>query len=207
MSDLPTLYVITHRGLARRGAGSLPDVVEATVEAGARMIQFRDKALGAAERLALGEQLRPVVSHEDVRLLVNDRADLAALLDADGLHRPSTGLPVEAIRRLLDDAIVGVSTHDLEAAREAEAAGADFVTLSPIFETDSKPGYGPPLGLDYLSEATDRLDLPVYALAGITPERVAACLQAGARGVAVMSGIMAADDPGESTERYLEALE
>ncbi len=205
MSDLPRLHVITHRHHARRGLGSLPDVVGAVIEGGARLIQFRDKDLGADDRLEMGRQLEPHLVDDEVEWLINDRADLAQLLDADGLHCPSDGLPVAEVHRLIDDPWVGVSTHDLEEARDAQASGADFVTLSPIFETDAKPGYGPLLGLDRLDEVTDRLEIPVYALAGITPDRAADCLEAGAHGVAVMSGIMGAERPEEATEQYLEA--
>ncbi|QDG52034.1 thiamine phosphate synthase [Persicimonas caeni] len=102
--------------------------------------------------------------------------------------------------------IIGVSTHSLAEAKAAEQSGADFVTLSPIFETASKPGYGPALGLDELARVCKAIDIPVYALAGITPERVEACLDAGAYGVAVMGGVMRAEDVGGAVGAYLEAL-
>src|SRR5690606_1116820 len=97
--------------------------------------------------------------------LVNDRADLALALDADGVHRPGTGLPFEVLRRLLGPVmLIGASCHDLDEAVQAARAGADFVTLSPIFVTDSKPGYGPALGLEALARVCASVEVPVYAL-------------------------------------------
>lgn len=184
------------------------DVVRAALEAGAGLVQFRDKQVSAERAWALGRDVAEVCrDHECARWLANGRADLGMDFGAAGVHSPEGGMPVEAVRRLMgDDALVGASAHNLDEALLAEHAGADFVTLSPIFVSDSKPGYGPTLGVEGLRDVTSVVDIPVYGLAGIEPERVEACLEAGAYGVAVMGGIMAADAPGEKTASYLTAL-
>ena len=130
---------------------------------------------------------------------------LALSLGLAGVHRPQNGLPTDELRRLLEYRVVGASCHDAAEAEDAAGLGADFVTVSPVFETSSKPG-APLLGLAGLAKIAGPLDVPVYALGGVTPQRVGACLDRGAHGVAVLAGIMAAEDPYRATERYIEAL-
>ena len=208
----PRLYLITDRARASdatAGAGRrVPEVVEAALQAGARFVQLRDKSIPLGQRWELARRVARLCRRHEAEWVVNGRADLAMDFGARGVHRPTGGIPVEAIRRLMGaDSWVGSSAHNLDEALLAERDGADFVTLSPIFTTPSKPGYGPPLGLETLRQVAETVDIPVYALAGITPERVGACLEAGAYGVAVMGGIMAASDPGARTRAYQDALE
>ena len=207
-ANLDRLYVICDRVSARKGLGTLEAVVEAALEGGARFFQYRDKERTGEELWETGRRLADHWLDVGATFLVNDRADLAVALDGDGAHRPGTGLPVEALRRVVgEDGVIGVSTHDFEEATAAEEAGADFVTLSPVFRSPSKPNYGPPLGLAEFDTIARQLEIPVYALGGITPERVDQCLDAGAYGVAVMSGVMAADAPKQAARKYLEALD
>jgi thiamine-phosphate pyrophosphorylase len=205
---LPRLYLITDRARAADGGRDVVQAVEAALQGGADFIQCRDKSMPDRERWSLARRVARLCRRYDAQWVVNGRADLAMDFGARGVHRPADGIPLEAVRRLMGaDSWVGASAHDLDEALLAERAGADFVTLSPIFTTPSKPGYGPPLGLEALQEVAQLVDIPVYALAGITPGRVGPCLEAGAHGVAVMGGIMAASDPAARTRAYLEALE
>jgi thiamine-phosphate pyrophosphorylase len=121
------------------------------------------------------------------------------------VHLPGGGDPVAA-RRLLPSGLIGVSAHSPQEAAAVLAAGADYATLSPIFLTASKPGYGPAVGLDALAEAARLAPGPIIALGGIDEGNLASCLAAGARGVAVMSEIMRAADPEAATSRLLAAL-
>lgn len=205
--ELPRLYVICDSESASRGCGSLTRAVAQAAAAGARMFQLRMKGATPAEQWRVGAEIAALTAGYGAQLFVNDRADLALALAATGVHRPGHGLPLEALRRLLPNAPIGASCHSLDEARAATEEGCGFLTLSPIFETPSKPGYGPALGLEGLDEVATAVDAPVYALAGVTPERVAECLDAGAHGIAVMGGIIAAADPFAATEAYLEALE
>ncbi|MBA2664889.1 MAG: thiamine phosphate synthase [Bradymonadaceae bacterium] len=208
MPSLPRLYVITDRARARCGLGSVALVVQAAAMAGARMFGLRDKGVSSAEAMQLGHEVAGLAAAFGGLLLVNDRADLALELAADGVHRPSSGLTFDALRRLLGQhALIGASAHSLDEARAAQQAGASFVTLSPIFESASKPGYGPTLGLEELARVADELAIPIYALGGVRVEDVGDCLAAGAFGVAVMGGIMAAQDPQAATASYLEAID
>jgi len=202
------LYVITDRESASAGLGPVDAVVEAALEAGARLFQFRDKAHSARGSHALGGRLAEHWIEADATFLVNGRADLAACLEADGVHRPGGGLPVDCLREVVGDrSIVAVSAHNLEELRAAEEVGADFATLSPVFRSPSKPNYGPALGTDTFETLARSVDIPVFALGGITPDRVERCMEAGAYGVAAMSGVMAADAPGAVVRDYLGALE
>jgi thiamine-phosphate pyrophosphorylase len=193
--------------------------LRACFDAGARLVQLREKHLSHREISVLAEHLVPLAHDHGAKILINTYADIAHKTGADGVHLPTDrvqpdleGLPPKGRRAIIGGSafsaghMIGVSAHSLAEAKAAEQSGADFVTLSPIFETASKPGYGPALGLDELARVCDAVDIPVYALAGITPERVEACLDAGAYGVAVMGGVMRAEDVGGAVGAYLEAL-
>lgn len=204
---LPKLYLITNAAQAAAAGHTVVEVISEALDAGARLIQLREKQLSAAELHQRAAQLVPLARQHDAKLLINTDASVARDTGADGVHRPAAGPDVRAIRDTLGpDALVGVSTHSLAEAQIAEEQGADFVTLSPIFLTESKPGYGPALGLDELARVCEAVDVPVFALAGVTPERARACLRAGAYGVAVMGGVMRAEDVGEAVRAYLKSL-
>lgn len=202
---LPRLYVILDRDAARRGGGDVLDTAQAAADAGARFFQIRDKQLPPDQFYAHAEAVTLRLAGYDPVILVNDRADVALSLGLHGVHRPQNGLPTDELRRLLEYRVVGASCHDAAESEEAAAFGADFVTVSPVFATSSKPGASP-LGLAGFARIAASVDVPAYALGGVTPERVGACLDRGAHGVAVLSGIMAAQDPYRATQRYLEAL-
>ena len=172
---------------------------------GCRWFSLREKDLPAAERRVLLADLvefgRPsgavVMAHEDI--------DAVEAVGAAGVHLPGGGDPAMA-RRRLPQRLIGVSAHSGAEAAAQLRAGADYVTLSPIFLTDSKPGYGPALGLDALAAAARTALGPIIALAGIGPENAAACLAAGARGIAVTGEIMRAADPEAMVRRLLAAM-
>lgn len=202
------LYVITDRKSAASGLGPVDAVVEAALESGATFFQFRDKDRPPAESEELGSRLAEHWIDAGAEFLINGRADLAVYLEADGVHRPVGGLPVDCLREVLGpEAVVGASAHDLEELRAAEEAGADFATLSPVYRSSSKPNYGPALGTDTFERHVRKVELPVFALGGITPDRVEPCLEAGAYGVASMSGVMASNAPKTVVRDFLDALE
>ncbi len=197
----PPLLVISDRRQARR---PLAAVAEAAFRAGCRWFSLREKDLPAAERgellaalVALGHRYGATVSvHEDI--------DAAIAAGADGVHLPGGGDPAAA-RRRLPNGLIGVSAHTPEEAAVQLAAGADYATLSPIFLTGSKPGYGPAVGLAALAEAARLAPGPVVALGGIEETRIADCLAAGAPGVAVMGEVMRAADPEAIVRTLLRA--
>jgi len=122
------------------------------------------------------------------RLLVNDRSDIARAAGADGVHLTTQSLPAEVVRNVFGAGfLIGVSTHSLDEARAARAAGADFVVFGPVFETESKRAYGKPQGLNKLAEVARELgEFPVVAIGGITLDNADECFQAGARGIAAI---------------------
>ncbi len=189
MSPLPSrLLVVTDRSLARQ---PLEHVVAQALQGGARRIWYRDKDLPQAERRALGERLVHLCSGAGAVLSVGGEAEEAIAMGASALHLPAGGDPQKARAILGAGALIGVSAHSIEEVAIAASLGADYVTLSPVYESASKPGYGPPLGVCALSAAR-QLAVPVVALGGVGPDRVGECLSAGASGVAVMGAVMSA---------------
>lgn len=202
---LPRLYVITDRTAAERGCGSVLEACRAAADAGARLFQIRDKGAPGGAAFEHAQEIVTMLAGYGATVLINDRADIAAAVSADGVHRPQAGLPMAALRRVLEQRLVAVSCHDARELFEAERDHASFVTLGPVFGTPSKPG-ARPLGIAGLSAAVKLVDVPVFALGGITPDNARECMAAGVYGVAVLSGIMAAPDPYAATRAYLAAL-
>lgn len=185
----PPILVITDRHQARQ---SLPDIAAALFAGGCRWLSLREKDLPAAERLLLLRRLVELGKPWGVSVMVHDDLAAAEGAGAAGVHLPADASPQRAREYLGAAALIGQSAHNTEEIQRAAAAGADYVTLSPVFLTDSKPGYGPALGLSPFAESRP---LPVLALGGIEGSNIAACFTAGAAGVAVMGNAMRADNP------------
>lgn len=201
--DLPSLCLIAD-GFVDRGVS---DKVADAVEAGVEWVQlrahapsdeiFRDAASRLVDRL---REIRP-----DVLISVNARLDIGRELRT-AFHTGRMGSTIEGARAKLGDVVIGASVHTLDEALVTWKSGADYVVYSPIFDTLSKPEVVS-VGLDALGAVVRAVSpLPVYALGGITPERVRGCLHEGACGVAVLSGILGASDVGASVGAYLAAL-
>jgi thiamine-phosphate pyrophosphorylase len=186
-----SLYLVTDRH--QTCGRSLHDVIRAALRAGVRAVQLREKDLPIRPLLALARELTDLARTYQAKVLVNDRADVCLAAGSDGVQLPAAGLPAAASRRLVGpDRLIGVSAHSAEEAVHAEADGADFIVLGPIFETPSKRGFGSPIGLSELERARMRCQVPLFGIGGITSQRVRDVLQAGARGVAVIGNVMAA---------------
>jgi thiamine-phosphate pyrophosphorylase len=201
----PPLLVISDRGQARR---PLVEVADAAFRGGCRWFSLREKDLPAHERRDLLRALVALGRRFGAAVTVHDDIKAAVAAGAGGVHLPGGGLGGDpaAARRLLPRGLIGVSAHSPEEAAAQLKAGADYATLSPIFLTESKPGYGPGLGLDALTAAARLSPGPVIALAGIDEYNAAACLAAGAAGIAVMGEIMRAADPETATRRLIAAI-
>jgi thiamine-phosphate pyrophosphorylase len=199
-----SLYLITDRALVR---GALTEAVEECLAAGLRAVQVREKALATRDLLALAEALRESTRRHGAQLIVNDRADVALAAEADGVQRTYASLPVAALRRIAPRPfLVGASVHSEAEARQAEREGADFVVFGPVYDTSSKRQYGPPQGLQALERAARAVSVPLLAVGGITPHRVAEVLAAGAGGVAVISAILGTPRPADAVKAFLDAL-
>jgi thiamine-phosphate pyrophosphorylase len=189
MNPLPArLLMVTDRHQAAR---PVDDVVAQALRAGVRWIWLRDRDLAATERRELAARLLALVRRVDARLTIGGDLELAVAIGADALQISAGASIAEARRRLGPQALIGVSAHGEADIAAARIAGADYVTLSPIYATSSKPGYGPALGPDAITRAT-RHGIPILALGGVTADRAAECRRAGAVGVAVMGELMRA---------------
>ncbi|MFH1603622.1 MAG: thiamine phosphate synthase, partial [Pseudomonadota bacterium] len=203
MKRLFDIYVITDRRLVPGG-----DLVEflrvhvaGLAEANAA-VQLREKDLFTRELWRLYESVERVLRGAGVPLLVNDRLDVALAAGADGVHLPQAGIPVEAARKMLPaEMLLGVSTHNMAELAEAQAGGADFITFGPVYDTASKRQYGPPVGETALAEAT-KGGVPVFALGGVKPKHTRNLVALGARGIACISAVLAASDPGAALRAF-----
>ena len=191
----PILYLITRGASTETTTRVSPEFkqileqVAAAVAAGIELIQLREKCLTARVLLELTEQSAALTRGSVTRLLVNDRADVAAAAGADGVHLTAHSLESKTIRRTFgEDFLIGASSHSLTEAEAAKEGGADFIVFGPVFATPSKEKYGPPTGLGKLERVAKHLaPFPVVALGGIDITNANDCLRAGASGLAGIS--------------------
>jgi thiamine-phosphate pyrophosphorylase len=199
------LYLITDRKQMR--TTKMENAVEEALTGGLQAVQIREKDLGTRELLGMAHSLRALTARFHARLFINDRADIALAVDADGVQLGHTSMPAHAVRTVVGEhMLIGVSTHSLEEVFTAERDGADFVTLGPIYETPSKIKYGKPLGVDSIRTGKKRVAIPVFAIGGITPGRANEVMGCGADGVAVISAILASDDIAAHTKEFMRVL-
>ncbi|HWN56019.1 MAG TPA: thiamine phosphate synthase [Methylomirabilota bacterium] len=199
-----SLYLVTDRSAT---AGPLEEVVEGCLAAGLKAVQLREKDMAVRDLLGLAHALRDSTRRHGARLLINDRADVALAVGADGVQRAGTSLPVSALRAISPSGfLIGASVHDIDEARAAAAEGADFLLFGPVYDTPSKRQYGPPQGLAALERVSAAVNTPVFGVGGVTPERVGEVTRAGAAGVAVIGAILAAERPADAVKAFLDAL-
>jgi thiamine-phosphate diphosphorylase len=189
---LPSLYAILD---PEQTQGRSPDmVVHQLLEGGVKMIQLRAKAMSSRDFLELARIARELTTPFDCKLIVNDRVDIALASAADGVHLGQEDLPLQIGRNLLGDKIIGISTHTVDQAKEAEENGADYIGFGPIFGTDTKDtGYGA-RGLEMLAQLREVVALPIVAIGGITEATVEDVWHAGADAAAMISDILKAEE-------------
>jgi len=198
---LPPLYAILD---PEQTKGRSPELVLGELlAAGVKILQLRAKIMTPRDFLQLARVTRALTASHGCRFIVNDRMDVALACDADGVHLGQKDLPLHAARKLLANKIIGISTHDLEQAREAEKGGADYIGFGPMFGTSTKQTGYAPRGLKMLREIRIAVRLPVVVIGGITEANVAQVWQAGAESAAIISEILGADDIGSKVKRIL----
>jgi len=202
--NLPKIYPITD---ARLSGLTHAEQLARLADGGATLVQLREKRASPREFYTQALEALRVARERGVRLVVNDRVDIALALGADGVHLGQDDLTPEAARRLLSEkAIIGFSTHNVEQAREAARMPVDYIAFGPVFETSSKENPDPVVGLDELSRVRECVgSVPLVAIGGITRENYRAALDAGVDSVAVISAILAGD-PAEIARRTREFL-
>ncbi len=199
------LYAITDRSLCE--PRSLYDVIHSLLDVGVTAFQLREKDLGDIEFFDVAGSIAELCKAYSARLFVNSRMEIALNLGVSGLHLPASISSIEQIKKQTgENLLIGCSIHSLGEAQARDKDGADFVTYSPIFPTASKPGYGPTVGLKKLGDLTSAIEIPVFALGGVSPDRVRACIKAGAHGVAAMSGLMVPETGINRAREYLREL-
>ena len=199
---LPAIYAITDRAVS--GVGSHVEMARRLFGVGVRLLQVREKEMGDRDLLAEVDEIEKVARKEKALLLVNDRVDVA-LVSGSGVHLGEEDLPAEVARRLLPEgALVGVSTHDLEAARRAFLEpGCDYVAFGPVFASGTKTGRSP-RGVEELARVAAIKSKPLVAIGGITAETLDAVLDAGADSAAMVGGLLAGGRIESNTRRALD---
>jgi thiamine-phosphate pyrophosphorylase len=197
----PPLLVITDR---QQAASPLADVVAAALAAGCRWISLREKDLLEDEQIAWAEKLLPLAHRFGARFTIH--GDVAAASILDGVHLPEGGNVRAARDRLGREKLIGLSAHTPAQAAAADPAALDYLIAGPVYESASKPGYGPAIRPKGLSEFVRATTLPVIAIGGIDAANIAEVMQAGAAGVAVMGGVMRATDPVRTVRELIAAL-
>ena len=204
-SSLSGLYVILDAHASR--GRPLMEMMMAALAGGARIFQYRDKDSSAREAYDRALPLSQAARNGDAIFLVNDRCDLALAVEADGVHLGQDDLPLALARSVMGAGkLIGVSTHRLEQVVTATEGGADYLGFGPIFETGTKLDHEPVVGIEGLRHVRSHTSLPVFAIGGISLERVDSVMEAGANGVAVISALMGADDVAGTARAFIERV-
>ena len=204
---LPRLYAILDPSQLKDTSAS--EAARQLVEAGVKLIQYRNKNASSRELYEGAMRLTQAASRSlsKVSVIINDRADIALLTGAAGVHVGQDDLPVESARAVAgEDAVVGFSTHTLEQVAEADRGSADYIAYGPVFATETKENPGPVVGLEGLREARKVTRKPLVAIGGITLERAPETFAVGADSVAVVRDLIGREKIGERACRYLEVL-
>jgi len=202
---LPRLYVILDAALL-----TVPETecAQKLVDAGVRLLQYRNKGASARGLFECSKRLSSLLVPQGVTFLVNDRADVASAVEASGVHVGQEDLRAEAARSVIGTGkLLGVSTHNLDQFKDAAATSADYVAVGPVFSTSTKANPDPVVGIEFIRRVRLLTDKPIVAIGGITLDRAAEVIRAGADSVAVVSDIFLAPDPGQRARQYIELLE
>ena len=200
-----SLYLITDR--SQTCGRTLVEVIGDALRGGVRAVQLREKDMTSRAYYELAYELRKLTARYNARLFINDRIDITLAVDADGVHLGEESIPIHRARKILGERkLIGVSCHNQVSAITAQAKGADFITFGPVYHTLSKAPYGQPLGVGKLEEVSRILQIPVFALGGINRDNTHEVIAAGAFGVALVSAVIAADNPREETQKLLSLI-
>jgi len=202
----PALYLVTDRLLSRERP--IEFIVEQAVKGGVTMVQLREKNCSTLEFVKLAISLKKLLAHFRVPLIINDRLDVALASDADGLHIGQEDMPCNIARKILgNDKIIGLSVESFDQALEANNLDVDYIGISPVFVTGTKPELTSALGLAGIRKISSVSKHPVVAIGGINAKNAAEVLMAGADGLAVVSAIVSADDPMKAARELRKIID
>ncbi len=197
---LPPLYAILDPEQTRGRPAE--HVLRELLSGGAKIIQLRAKNMSARSFLELARRARELTRSDGCRLIINDRVDVALACSADGVHLGQEDLPLRAARALLPAQIIGISTHDLEQAKQAQDGGADYIGFGPIYGTTTKQTGYAARGIATLREIRNVMRIPIVAIGGINEGNVSETWNAGADAAAIISDILAAEDIAAKVRRF-----
>jgi thiamine-phosphate pyrophosphorylase len=198
------LYLVTSQLLS---AGRMTgDIVKAALAAGVRLIQLREKEMPVRDYVALAERVRGLTAEAGALLIINDRVDVALAVGADGVHLGQDDFPVPQARQLAPDLIIGASTHDVEEALRAQAEGASYINIGPLFSTGTKRWEGEFLGVEGLRRVAAVAHIPFTVMGGIKESHIPDLVRAGARTIALVTAVTAASDPEAAARGLLETI-
>ena len=198
------LYLVTSQALSR--GRSTEEIVKAALAAGIRLIQLREKEMPFARLIRLAEKIRAMTRKAGALLIINDRLDLALAVGADGVHLGQEDLPVAHARKIAPDLIIGASTHSPEEALAAQKAGASYVNIGPLFPTITKKWDRKYLGIPKMKQIASKIKIPFTVMGGIKAEHVPDLIKAGAKTIAVVTAITAADNPRQTAKQFLALI-
>ena len=195
-----SLYLVTDRKLSL-GRGNL-EIIKAAIEGGVTVVQLREKDLAARDFYSQAAEARELLRNRQIPLIINDRLDIALAVDADGVHIGQEDMPLGAARRILGpDKIIGVSVFTPDEAREAEAGGADYLGLSPIFVTSTKPELTRQIGIEGIGPIRAAVKIPIVGIGSMNESNAFEAVSAGLDGVAVISGLVSRKDVTAAARR------
>jgi len=197
------LCFITDRGIHSE---SILEITLEAIQCGIRWVQLRDKKCSRGELYKTAFALRSLTAENNVTLIINDHADVALSVNADGVHLGQDDLPLLEARKIMGDKIIGISTHSLQEALEAQRNGADYIGFGPIFHTETKDA-GKPKGIHGIKELKRLIRIPLVAIGGINHENLKKVFQGGADSVAVSSGIVKHPDLSGAATRYIRMIQ
>lgn len=199
------LYVVLDR--ETQGARDHIQVAQEAIKGGADIVQLRDKEASARELVDIGRRLREMTKKARALFIVNDRSDVAAECDADGVHLGQDDISIACARRILgEDRIIGKSTHSLEQALAACEEGADYISVGPVYKTPTKPDYEE-VGLELIKEVKGNIKIPFIAIGGIDLTNIRGVLEAGATRIAVVRAVVAQDDIEEAARKLRDIID
>ncbi len=198
------IYPVTCQKLSE-GRTNL-EVLAAVLAGGAKIIQLREKHWDKKDLYELAIKFRELTRSHDALLIINDHVDVALAAGADGVHLGQEDLPIRAARKIAPELIIGASSHNLMEALKTEQDGADYVNIGPIFPTKTKENTGPFLGPGAISEIGPQLTVPFTTMGGINPDNIVRVLEAGARRVAMITGITRAADIADRVRRLRKTI-
>jgi thiamine-phosphate pyrophosphorylase len=198
------LYLVTSQPLS--AGRTTREIVQAALAGGVRLIQLREKDMAVREFVALAEEVRVLTARVGALLIVNDRVDVALAVGADGVHLGQDDFPVAAARRLGPDLIIGASSHSVDEVLRAQAEGASYVNIGPIFPTGTKRWEGEFLGIEGLKRIAVAAKVPFTVMGGIKREHLPDLVLAGARTIALVTAVTAAGDPQQAARELLDSI-